>query len=166
MSEPHSYLNELPSEQAASALERCCGATRWVQQMIALRPFPSSAALYTAADRLWRELSVEDQLEAFAHHPRIGASLGELAASAALSGQEQAGIASASTPLLAALRAGNLAYEQRFGFVFLVCATGKSAREMFALLTERLAHDRASELQIAAAEHAKITRIRLEGLAA
>jgi 2-oxo-4-hydroxy-4-carboxy-5-ureidoimidazoline decarboxylase len=74
-------------------------------------------------------------------------------------------VASAGTQLIAALRDGNLAYEERFGFVFLVCATGKSAAEMLALLTERLTHDRSSELQIAAAEHTKITRIRLEGLA-
>lgn len=170
MPEPHVYLNELDSDEAAAALARCCGAARWVEQMTALRPFASREALFDAAERVWNALSVEDQLEAFAHHPRIGARPGELerrfASTAALSGREQAGVASASTPVIAALREGNVAYEERFGFVFLVCATGKSADEMLALLRERLTHDRATELRIAAAEHAKITRLRLAGLAA
>lgn len=169
MSEPHVYLNGLTSDQAAAALKRCCGAKRWVQHMNALRPFASSEALYLAAERVWRELSTADHLEAFAHHPRIGASPGELerrfGATAGLSSREQAGVASATAQVIEALREGNLEYEQRFGFVFLVCATGKSADEMLALLNERLPHDRLLELQIAAAEHAKITRLRLEGLA-
>lgn len=170
MPEPHVYLNGLSSADAAAALSRCCGAKRWVQQMTALRPFSSSDAMFTAAERVWRDLSVEDHLEAFGHHPRIGATPGELerrfGATAALSGKEQSGIAAASQDVLEALRAGNIEYERRFGFVFLVCATGKSASEMLALLNERLPHDRLAELQIAAAEHAKITRLRLAGLGA
>jgi 2-oxo-4-hydroxy-4-carboxy-5-ureidoimidazoline decarboxylase len=160
MPEPHAYLNGLPRADAAAALQRCCGAKRWVQQMNALR-------LFDAAERVWRELSVEDHLEAFAHHPRIGVSPGELErrfGATAFSGKEQAGVAAATEEVLEALRAGNVAYEQRFGFVFLVCATGKSASEMLALLNERLSHDRITELQIAAGEHAKITRLRLAGL--
>jgi 2-oxo-4-hydroxy-4-carboxy-5-ureidoimidazoline decarboxylase len=168
MPDPHAYLNGLAVADAAAALRRCCGAKRWVQQMTALRPFASSDALFTAAERVWRDLSVEDHLEAFAHHPRIGATPGELerrfGATASLSGKEQAGVAAATTDVLEALREGNIEYEQRFGFVFLVCATGKSASEMLALLNERLPHDRLIELQIAAAEHAKITRLRLAGL--
>ncbi|HTU59215.1 MAG TPA: 2-oxo-4-hydroxy-4-carboxy-5-ureidoimidazoline decarboxylase [Polyangiales bacterium] len=162
MAEPHAYLNGLSRERAALVLERCCGARAWVEQMLALRPFASSEALYGAAERVWGELSVDSQLEAFAHHPRIGGSVGDNA----LSAKEQAGTAGADTQLMAALRAGNVAYEHRFGFVFLVCATGKRADEMLALLTERLTHDRRTELRIAAAEHARITRIRLEGLGA
>jgi 2-oxo-4-hydroxy-4-carboxy-5-ureidoimidazoline decarboxylase len=156
--EPHDFLNGLGPELAAVALESCCGARAWVEQMLALRPYSSSDALYAAAERVWLGLTVEQQLEAFAHHPRIGDRVG------GLSGQEQAGVASAGSQLLAALHAGNLAYEVRFGFVFLVCATGKSADEMLALLTERLTHDRDTELRVAAAEHAKITRLRLAGL--
>jgi 2-oxo-4-hydroxy-4-carboxy-5-ureidoimidazoline decarboxylase len=136
--------------------------------MSALRPFASSAALYMEAERVWRGLAVEDHLEAFAYHPRIGASRAELerrfGATAALSGKEQAGVAAADAQVLDALHAGNVAYEERFGFVFLVCASGKSAAELLALLTTRLVHDRASELRIAADEHAKITRLRLQGL--
>jgi 2-oxo-4-hydroxy-4-carboxy-5-ureidoimidazoline decarboxylase len=169
MPEPHVYLNALASDAAAAALARCCGAARWVEDMLALRPFASCEALYDAADRVWSALSVEEQLQAFAHHPRIGARAGELerrfASTAALSSREQSGVASASAQVLEALRAGNAAYEERFGFVFLVCASGKGAQELLALLHERLAHDRATELRIAAAEHAKITRLRLAGLA-
>ena len=168
MPEPHVYLNELASDEAAAALGRCCGAARWVEQMNALRPFASSAALYAEAERVWRGLSVEDHVEAFAHHPRIGASRAELerrfGATAALSGKEQAGVAAANAQVLEALHAGNVAYGERFGFVFLVCASGKSATEMLALLTTRLANDRATELRIAADEHVKITRLRLGGL--
>ena len=168
MAEPHAQLNALSHADAAAALLRCCGSQRWVEAMLALRPFASSAALYASAEDSWRNLSTDDHLQAFAHHPRIGATPGELerrfASTAALSGQEQAGVARAGAELLEALRAGNLAYEERFGFVFLVFATGKTAAEMLALLTERLGHDRASELRIAADEHVKITRLRLERL--
>jgi 2-oxo-4-hydroxy-4-carboxy-5-ureidoimidazoline decarboxylase len=170
MPEPHAYLNALSDADAFAALRRCCGAKRWVQQMNALRPFASSDELFAAAERVWRGLSVEDHLEAFAHHPRIGASPGELerrfGATASLSGKEQSGVGAATQDVLDALREANIAYEQRFGFVFLVCATGKSASEMLALLNERSTHDRIIELQIAAGEHAKITRLRLEGLGA
>ena len=168
MAEPHLHLNGLSSDDAAAALRRCCGAKRWVQQMTALRPFASRDALYLAADRVWRDLSVDDHLEAFAHHPRIGTDRQELerryGATARLSGSEQAGVAGASAEVLDALREGNVAYEARFGFLFLVCATGKSAAEMLALLNARLPNERLAELQIAAQEHAKITRLRLEGL--
>ena len=168
MTEPHAYLNALSSDESAAALARCCGAKRWVQQMNALRPFASSDQLYAAAERVWRGLSVDDHLEAFAHHPRIGATPGELerrfAATAAQSSTEQAGVATARAETLEALRAGNVAYEQRFGFVFLVFASGKSADQMLALLNERLGHERARELQIASEEHVKITRLRLERL--
>lgn len=169
MAEPHLYLNGLSSDDAAAALRRCCGAARWVEQMNALRPFASSHALYTEAERAWRGLSEEEHLEAFTHHPRIGASRAELerrfGAVATLSGKEQAGVKAANAQVLEALHAGNAAYEARFGFVFLVCASGKSASELLELLTARLGHERATELRIAANEHAKITRLRLEGLA-
>jgi 2-oxo-4-hydroxy-4-carboxy-5-ureidoimidazoline decarboxylase len=164
MLEPHAYLNALSAEQAALALTRCCGATRWVEQLNALRPFASSDALFAAAEQVWNALSVEDHLQAFAHHPRIGER--KLAPEATLSRREQSGVTQAGEPLLAALHEGNRAYEERFGFVFLVCATGKSAAEMLALLQERLANDRSAELRNAAAEHAKITRLRLQGLGA
>jgi 2-oxo-4-hydroxy-4-carboxy-5-ureidoimidazoline decarboxylase len=109
-----------------------------------------------------------DLLEAFSHHPEIGADIASLrqrfASTAAWSAAEQAGVAGADDATLEALRDGNVRYREKFGYVFLVCATGKTAAEMLALLRARLAHDADAELQVAAAEQAKITRLRLEKL--
>jgi 2-oxo-4-hydroxy-4-carboxy-5-ureidoimidazoline decarboxylase len=163
MAEPHELLNAM--DDAFEALERCCGSRRWVEAMLALRPFPSTAALLESADRVWRGLGREDYLEAFAHHPPIGGDLAKLRAKfAALSSQEQAGVSGADEQTLQALRDGNLRYREKFGYVFLVCATGKSAREMLALLQARLPNSPQDELPIAAAEHEKITRLRLAKL--
>jgi len=126
------------------------------------------AALHRDAEDIWARLAVQDYLEAFAHHPPIGAGDAELraraGAAAGWSKQEQAGVAGADRKTLAALRAHNRAYRERFGFVFLVCASGKGAAEMLALVEERLKNDRAIEIGVAAAEQAKITRLRLERL--
>lgn len=161
-------LNALPEPDAHQALERCCGAQRWVGGMLASRPFASVAELYERAEAIWQALEARDYLEAFAHHPEIGADLDELrrrfATTAALSQAEQAGAAQASQQTLLALRRQNQAYRERFGFSFIVCATGKSALEMLDLLERRLPHARERELEIAAAEQAKITRLRLEKL--
>jgi len=109
-----------------------------------------------------------DMLEAFSHHPEIGSDLAALrqrfASTAAWSSAEQAGVAGADDATLEALRDGNVRYRERFGYVFLVCATGKSAAEMLALLQARLPHDADTELRVAAGEQAKITRLRLEKL--
>jgi 2-oxo-4-hydroxy-4-carboxy-5-ureidoimidazoline decarboxylase len=138
--------------------------------MLEERPFASSAALYNCAEQLWSGLGAADQLEAFAHHPQIGEDLAALrerfAATHALAAREQAGVAAADDATLLALRDGNRAYRARFGFIFIVCATGKSAREMLGILEQRLRRDPATELAQAAAEQAKITRLRLEGLGA
>lgn len=168
MSEACRLLNALDSADAARTLYRCCGAQRWVQGVLRLRPFASEQGLIDAARRVWERMTEPDWLEAFSHHPRIGADLGELRCrfglTADLSAQEQAGANSASAEVLEALARDNEVYQQRFGFVFLVCATGKSAAEMLTLLQERLPHDRATELRVAAAEQFKITRLRLLGL--
>lgn len=156
-------------ENARRLLLRCCGSTRWVAAMAARRPFVTNAALMSAADEESARLTRDDLLEALAHHPRIGASLDELRAkygsTATWAAGEQAGATAASDATLEALRAGNARYEARFGHVFVVCATGKSANEMLALLEARLGNDPDTELRVAAAEQAKITRIRLEKLA-
>jgi 2-oxo-4-hydroxy-4-carboxy-5-ureidoimidazoline decarboxylase len=161
-------LNALPELEARQLLERCCGARRWVDGMLMRRPFESAEALYAAAEEAWQPLGEADFLEAFSHHPEIGENLDELrrrfGATAALSQVEQAGAAQASVATLAALRAQNRAYRKRFGFSFIVCATGKSAPEMLARLEQRLPNERAAELAIAAAEQTKITRLRLEKL--
>lgn len=159
-------LNALPEADARALLTRCCGAARWVEAMLASRPFASSVALLAIANAVWQRMERADILEAFSHHPAIGSDLNELrakfTATAAWSESEQAGASTASEATLLALRQGNLAYGERFGYLFIVCASGKSAREMLDLLNARLPHSSAEELPIAAAEQAKITRLRLE----
>jgi 2-oxo-4-hydroxy-4-carboxy-5-ureidoimidazoline decarboxylase len=141
-----------------------------VQALLAARPYASSPELFALAEHVWQSLGADDYLEAFSHHPQIGEDLSALrqrfAGTATLSAREQAGVAEADEAVLLALREGNRAYRERFGFIFIVCASGKSAREMLTLLEARIENDREAELRIAAAEQAKITRIRLEGLAA
>jgi 2-oxo-4-hydroxy-4-carboxy-5-ureidoimidazoline decarboxylase len=154
---------------AREALTRCCGAQRWVEAMLARRPFESTPALFEAAEAIWQGLSRDDYLEAFSHHPRIGDSLSELAKrfarTASMAAREQAKVAQADQATLLALRDENQRYFERFGFIFIVCATGKSAQEMLELLRERCSNDAARELAIAAEEQAKITALRLAQLA-
>jgi 2-oxo-4-hydroxy-4-carboxy-5-ureidoimidazoline decarboxylase len=162
-------LDALPEAEAAEALRRCCGASRWVYAMVAARPFGSAEGLLLAADRAWDRCSQTDWLEAFQHHPRIGDIEGlrrKFADTAAWASGEQAGAALADEATLAALAAGNAAYEARFGHIFIVCATGKRADEMLAMLNARIANEPEAEARIAAAEQHKITRIRLEKLLA
>ena len=134
--------------------------------MMQRRPFGNDARLLSAARIEWFGLSESDWLEAFSHHPRIGegaALEARFPKTHDLSAKEQAGVASAREDVLTALAEGNNAYFDKFGFNFIVCATGKSAEEMLSLLRERLPHDRANELRIAAEEQAKITALRLGG---
>lgn len=131
------------------------------------RPYRNAEQLLGAADRTWFNLTPGDWLEAFSQHPRIGdteALRARFAGAREWAAGEQAGAIGASEEVLAALAEGNKAYETRFGYIFIVCATGKSAAEMLALLHERMNHDREGELLAAAQEQAKITRIRLEKL--
>jgi 2-oxo-4-hydroxy-4-carboxy-5-ureidoimidazoline decarboxylase len=158
-------LNALPQAEARSAFLRCCGSTRWADAMTAGRPFATAAELSAAANEVWTRLDRADWLEAFAAHPRIG----DLEAlrkkySGDWCAGEQGGVAGADETVLRGLAEGNRRYEERFGYIFIVCATGKPAAEMLALLTARLANDPETELRIAAAEQAKITRLRLEKL--
>jgi len=168
--EPHAVLNALSIEDARAALLRCCGATRWAGWLLTQRPFASSEALFKAAAGVWTQMEKADMLEAFAHHPEIGSNLEALrqrfAATAAWASAEQAGVAGADDDTLEALRDGNVRYRETFGYVFLVCASGKTAAEMLALLRARLPNDPDTELRVAAAEQAKITRLRLEKLSA
>jgi 2-oxo-4-hydroxy-4-carboxy-5-ureidoimidazoline decarboxylase len=163
-------LDRASEKEARAMLARCCGASRWVEGMLARRPFGSDDALLAAADAVWAEASRDDVLEALSHHPRIGASLDELrekfASTATWSAGEQAGAAAASEDTLAALRDGNVRYEARFGHIFVVCATGRTAAEMLALLEARMPNDPEVEIRVAAAEQGKITRIRLAKLGA
>src|SRR5213083_3684848 len=152
------YLNAQSDERARAALQRCCGARHWVDAMLAARPFASDAELLATAERVWWGLGRADWLEAFAAHPRIGGRGGPKTDWAR---HEQAGADGAAEATLAALAQGNRAYEERFGHVFLISATGRTADEMLVALRGRLTNDPATELRVAAEEQAKITRLRL-----
>jgi OHCU decarboxylase len=144
---------------AQSALLRCCGSTEWTKNMLHQRPFPDFESLFSKAESIWWALAAVDWLEAFSAHPKIG--------EAKVSGwcaQEQSGVHSAGGGILERLAAGNRDYQQRFGWIFLVNASGKSASKMLEVLHSRLTNDSAEELRIAAGEQAQITRLRLRKL--
>ena len=162
------HLNGLSDSAARAALTRVCGSARWVEAMLAMRPFQSRTQLLGEAERVWWGLGDADWLEAFSHHPKIGADPAELrrrfATTSTLAAGEQSGVQGAPEEVLEALRAGNTAYEGRFGFIFIVCASGLSAEAMLDRLDERIDHEPAAELRIAAGEQARITALRLRGL--
>jgi OHCU decarboxylase len=164
-------LNALSSEEAQAELLKCCGSTNWARRMAQQRPFPTGGdamrRLLDSADRVWWDLGREDWLEAFSRHPRIGEKAAAKNASAETrrwSEEEQSGTRRAREQVLAALAKANRAYEQRFGYIFIVCATGKSSEEMLALLQQRLQNDPAAELRMAAEEQRRITHLRLQKL--
>ena len=159
-------LDSAADADARALLTRACGASRWVDRMMARRPFGGDARLLRAARIEWFGLTEADWLEAFSHHPRIGdrsALEARFPQTHHLSAKEQSGIGIAGADTLNALAQANTDYFNRFGFIFIVCATGKTAAEMLALLLSRLQNDRATELRIAAEEQAKITALRLGG---
>jgi 2-oxo-4-hydroxy-4-carboxy-5-ureidoimidazoline decarboxylase len=160
-------LNAASMIEAIAGFDRCCGAPRWAARMADARPFADEARLFAAADTIWWALGPDDWREAFTHHPRIGdreALRTRFADTQQWAEGEQAGALTATDAVLDSLAEGNRVYEARFGFVFIVCATGKSAPEMLGLLQGRLANPPEAELRIAASEQAKITRLRLEKL--
>ena len=157
-------LNEAPEAEVRAIFSRACGSSRWVDRMIARRPFANDAKLLFAARNEWFGLTEADWLEAFSHHPRIGdraALEARFPKTHELSSKEQDGVGAAHEDVLTALAEGNDAYFEKFGFIFIVCATGKTAAEMLAILRERLQRDRPAELRTAAEEQAKITALRL-----
>jgi allantoicase len=161
------WLNSLTAEEAAKELRQCCGSRRWCEQMSNNRPYEKIETLITDADRVWWSLTPDDWLEAFRSHPKIGekkTSDKVSAQSQQWSGQEQAGVSSSSQDTVDSLAALNHAYEQKFGFIFIICATGKTSDEMLAALQNRLQHDSDTELRLAAAEQAKITELRIKKL--
>lgn len=161
------WINDLPPTVAQHQFYRCCGATWWCEEMVAARPFHDLNDLTTKSDATFDQMPDEAWLKAFAAHPRIGdfESLKmKYAGNKEWSGGEQVGAAAADDPTLHRLAEGNAAYEARFRYRFIVCATGKSAAEMLALLEARLDNDDATELRIAATEQRKITHLRLSKL--
>ena len=149
-------LNRMPQHPAQYEFLRCCGSQRWAHLMAAERPFANYDVLAAVSQRLWWSLAAADWLEAFAAHPRIGER-----ATTAWSADEQSRAAAMSADVFERLAKGNREYERRFGYTFLVCATGKAADEMLAILERRLHNEAGDELQIAADEQRKITELRL-----
>ncbi|EED32931.1 OHCU decarboxylase [gamma proteobacterium NOR5-3] len=158
-------FNTLDEPAAAQALALCCVSENWIDGVLQGRPYDDLAALRHNADRVWSTLSADDYLQAFEGHPKIGdvnSLKAKYADSGNLAAHEQSGVAHATQAVIQRLASGNQRYEERFGYIFIVCATGKSALEMCELLEQRLENDPAEELKIAAEEQRKILQIRLE----
>jgi 2-oxo-4-hydroxy-4-carboxy-5-ureidoimidazoline decarboxylase len=165
--EPWQRLDSASPDEARRLLFLCCGSSRWVELMLTRRPFGSTDRLLAEAGEAWRLASAQDWKEAFSHHPRIGdrrARHARFAATRHLSRAEQAGVSAAPPQLVDELASANAAYEARFGYVFIVCATGRSAEEMLSLLRARLRNDPATEIEVAAGEQARITSLRLKAI--
>lgn len=165
MSEVLARWNNLPAKEAAREILACCGSNAWAAAMASKRPLEDDGALLAASDEIWRSLGEADWLEAFRSHPRIGESGSEktvTAQSSAWSEQEQYKAATAEEAVKTALKWGNREYEQKFGRIFIVCATGKSASEILEILRRRLHNDDATELQLAAEEQRQIMHLRLK----
>lgn len=161
---PTHKLNRLSGGEACAELLKCCGSTRWAREVAALRPFWDVTQAVVIGHRVWSELPEGDWLEAFRAHPKIGESkaAAEVAEeSRRWSEGEQARARAAPAETLAALAEANRAYEERFGFIFIIRAQGRSAEEILAALRERMNNDRAAELRVAAAEQWEITELRL-----
>ena len=160
-------FNKLSTEKVKEELFKCCGSTEWSKQLAAKVPFKSVEELKKESDRIWYSCSVNDGLEAFTHHPKIGdvKSLEKkFATTKAWAQGEQASVSKASQEVLHSLSKGNEDYEKKFGYIFIVCATGKSAEEMLDLLNQRLPNSPEEEIKIAMNEQNKITHIRIDKL--
>ena len=160
-------LNSLNAGECQNEFLKCCGSKKWAERVAAERPFQNLDDLITTADRVWWSLDSTDWLEAFRSHPKIG----EKKAAAATSEQsrqwsegEQAGVAHAASSTLQTLADLNQRYQDKFGYIFIVCATGKSSEEMLEILRARLDNEPEQELRVAAGEQAKITALRLRKL--
>ena len=160
-------LNALSVQQAFDAFETCCVSTRWIEAMIESRPFASVDIMLEVSSQIWQQSSREDILQAFEGHPRIGdveSLQKKYANTSALAGHEQAGMTDADKETMQRMASLNTEYFDKFGFIFIVCASGKTAQQMLALLEARLPNDPVTELSIAAQEQGKITLLRLQKL--
>ena len=161
------HFNDLSEKEAIKLLEQCNTSEKWCKNVAGMRPFGDFDALLETADEVWSQSTESDLLQAFEGHPEIGdvSTLREkYRNTAASAGHEQSGVNNAREETLQALSRDNKAYKDRFGFIFIVCASGKSATEMLQLLQNRLPNTREKELQNAAEEQSKITHIRLKKL--
>jgi OHCU decarboxylase len=157
-------LNSLSPQEAELEFLKCCGSTNWARRMVEERPFADIAELLGKADDHWESLTGDDWLDAFRRHPKIGEQKAEQTQSETArtwSEQEQAGTGGSALETMQALADSNREYERKFGHIFIVCASGKTADEMLSILRDRLNNDSDSELRIAAEEQRKITQLRL-----
>ena len=160
-------INSLNKIQLAQELSKCCGSSKWIDKMCSLFPVPDEATLLKQASEIWYACNEDDWLEAFTHHPKIGDinSLKEkFATTAELAAGEQSLVKQTSEKVLEDLSEANTVYEKQFGYIFIVCATGKSAEEMLHLLQQRLTNKPEDEIKIAMEEQNKITILRLKKL--
>jgi 2-oxo-4-hydroxy-4-carboxy-5-ureidoimidazoline decarboxylase len=158
------HWHALAAEQAAQEILSCCGSRAWAAQLAGRRPFADERSLFNAADECWTHLPESDWLEAFRSHPRIGEKHAETkttATSAAWSSAEQGQMKEADAAILMRMRAGHRLYEERFGRIFIVCASGKQPTEMLSLLEHRLNNDPATELLESGAQQQQIMQLRL-----
>ncbi|CAN5176000.1 2-oxo-4-hydroxy-4-carboxy-5-ureidoimidazoline decarboxylase [soil metagenome] len=160
-------FDHLPMDEKRNLLTQCCGASVWVDKMLKALPVEDLVDLMETAEEKWYECNKADWKEAFSHHPKIGDinSLKEkFASTAKWAAGEQSGVNNTADDILNNLSQGNRKYEEKFGYIFIVCATGKSAEQMNLLLRERINNDTAEEIKIAAEEQNKITMLRLQKL--
>ncbi len=162
-----SELNKLSADQLKGELIKCCGSTSWVGKMTALHPFVSEDQLFNMAERIWHECGKEDWKEAFSHHPKLGdlESLKEKYANTKdWATDEQAAAKESSPEVLEELAYNNKVYEEKFGFIYILFATGKTAKVILSILRIRLNNDLETELIMSMVEQNKITKLRLEKL--
>jgi 2-oxo-4-hydroxy-4-carboxy-5-ureidoimidazoline decarboxylase len=165
------WFHGLPAADARGLLLACCAAEPWASRLVAGRPYPAVAALLRESDQAVASLAVPHLAGALAGHPRIGERVPAgrdpaASPSAGWSRREQSGMAAADEPTRQAIAELNAAYEERFGHIYLVCATGRTAAELLALLQARLGHDDAAEWRTVRSELQQINRIRLRKLLA
>jgi len=160
-------INKLEESEAVSELMKCCGSSRWAALVVEARPFQDEESLLHSAMSAWKKTEPEDWLEAFSHHPKIGERKAEKTQTEQereWSAQEQSNTAKIPEDSLNELTELNRQYEERFGYIFIVCATGKTAEEILRLLKTRLLNDPETELKVAAEEQRKIMELRLRKL--
>lgn len=149
-------FNALPRYRAEAELRQCCGSTAWARTMTSRRPFASFDRLVRAAGEVWWKLDPSDWMEAFGAHPRIGQRTAHT-----WSAQEQSGMSRAGAGVTTDLEQANQEYLAKFGYIFIVCANGKSAGQMLAILRSRLSNAPEQEIRVAAEEQNQITNLRL-----
>jgi OHCU decarboxylase len=154
-------LNSLPRYRAEGELLKCCGSTSWARTMAGRRPFVNFDRLLKAASEVWWRLDRVDWMEAFKAHPQIGE---QKATHHVWAAREQSGMERAGVAVTSALEEGNREYLVKFGYIYIVCATGKSADEMLTILQSRMLNPPEEEIRVAAAEQNTITCLRLEKL--